>query len=510
MSFFMLRLFTIIITIWRFGLDDIVFAAINQPLTNGWRRLTAWRHRQPAAVRLRRALEHLGPIFVKFGQVLSTRRDLLPPDFAEELTKLQDQVPPASPAAIRQALMRAYDQPLNEIFSEFEEVPAGSASVAQVHRARLAASGAEVAVKILRPGIEQLIRRDLRLLHGFAVLAERLLPDGRRLKPRGIIEQFARHLQAETRLLREAANCTQLKKNNRGMARLRIPDVHWRWCNEQVMVMDFLAGVPLSRLDQLGASIDRSTLARTGIDLLFTQVFRDNFFHADMHPGNVHVDSAGNFILLDYGIVGQLTDFDKEYLLRNFLAFFNRDYRAVAEMHVRAGWVPRTVDVQEFEAELRAVCEPIFAQPLRNISFGKFLLTLFQTARRFHLEVQPQLILLQKTLLNVEGMGRELDPDINMWDTAKPVLEHWARDEQRPRRVLALLKKQTPDWLALLKDTPPLLRQLTEEQQQRRQRQPEEEALKWRLNRWRWCATILLLALIVSLSRYLPLTWPFS
>lgn len=497
----MTRLFIIIATIWRFGLDDIVFSMIDHPLTNAWRRLTAWRHTRAAAVRLRLALEHLGPIFVKFGQVLSTRRDILHTDFADELAKLQDQVPPETEAVIRQALYDAYGRAPAEIFSEFEPQAVGSASVAQVHRARLADNGQEVAVKILRPGIGARIRRDLRLLNAFAALAHYLLKDSARLKPRAIIAQFAGHLQAETSLLREAANCAQLKKNTEGTAMLRIPAVYWPWCTDTVMVMEYLPGVPISRLDELGGHINKQRLGRVGIDLFFTQVFRDNFFHADMHPGNVHIDHDGNFILLDYGIVGQLTEFDKEYLLRNFLAFFNRDYRAVAEMHVAAGWVPADVNIQDFEAELRAVCEPIFSQPLKNISFGRFLLKMFQTARRFNLEVQPQLILLQKTLLNVEGMGRELDPDINMWDTAKPVLERWAKQQQSLRHVLSILKKQAPDWMALLQDAPAVLRILLARQQQHRHEQAAHQRQQRRLRRWRGIALgALTIALLLAFA----------
>lgn len=504
----MLRFFIIAATVWRFGLDDIALSVVDHPAARLWRRLAGWRHRQPAAQRLRLALERLGPIFVKFGQVLSTRRDLLHADFADELAKLQDKVAPEAPARIRQALRRAYGAPPEEVFSAFEEQPVGSASVAQVHRARLADSGQEVAVKILRPNIEKRIQRDLRLLRGFAALAQLLVADSRRLKPRAIVEQFANHLRAETSLLREAANCAQLGKNAAGSAALRVPAVHWQWCRDTAMVMDFLHGVPISRVDELGG-IDKRALARAGIDLFFTQVFRDNFFHADMHPGNVHVDSGGRLVLLDYGIVGQLTDFDREYLLRNFLAFFNRDYRAVAEMHVAAGWVPAQIDLHEFEAELRAVCEPIFAQPLKNISFGRFLLKMFQTARRFNLEVQPQLILLQKTLLNVEGMGRELDPDINMWDTAKPVLEHWARQQQHPRQVLAQLKKQAPDWLALLKDAPAVLRLVVERQQAMRQQQAQQRRDRRRLRFWKTFALAATAALALALLALwsAPLPW---
>ena len=496
----MLRFIVIISTVWRFGLDDIVFSLLNHPLSNCWRWLTAWRHRHPPAVRLRLALEALGPIFVKFGQLLSTRRDILRADFVAELVKLQDQVPPEKEAAIEQALQQAYGSAWQEIFSEFDPQPVGSASVAQVHRARLAANGELVAVKILRPGVQKRIARDLRLMQAFASLAQLLVKESRRLKPQAIVAQFARCLQAETSLLREAANCAQLKTNTADFPLLRVPAVHWQWCNDSVMVMEFLDGIPISRADELGDAINKQTLARAGIDLFFTQVFRDNFFHADMHPGNVHIDSNGNFILLDYGIIGQLSEFDKEYLLRNFLAFFNRDYRAVADMHVAAGWVPAEVDIQEFEAELRAVCEPIFAQPLKNISFGRFLLKMFQTARRFDLDVQPQLILLQKTLLNVESMGRDLDPDINMWDTAKPVLERWARQQRHPRQVLALLKKQVPDWLALLQDAPAVLRVLLQQQQQNQQRQNIERQQLQGLRFWKTTALVAITALLAGVG----------
>lgn len=458
-----MRIFTLIAAIARYRLDDIALGLTRHPAARLWRRLTAPRGGPPPPVRLRRACEHLGPLFVKFGQILSTRRDILSTAFADELAKLQDRVPPEPPAAIQAALATAYGTAAPGVFSEFDPIPIGSASVAQVHRARLADTGTEVAVKLLRPRIQTRIERDLRLLNTLATLATWLARDARRLKPRQIVAEFARHLDAETRLLREAANCAQMKKNcaaaeSAGAARL--PAVHWRWCTDGVMVMDYLPGLPISRIDELGAAVDKGAIARAGIDLFFTQVFRHNFFHADMHPGNIHIGPDGALILLDYGIVGQLDDFDRDYLLRNFLAFFNQDYATVAKMHIDAGWVPRDINAHEFASELRAVCEPIFAQPLRHISFGRFLLKMFQTARRFRLEVQPQLLLLQKTLLNVEGMGRELDPDLNMWEVAKPILEKWARDRQSPRRALEILRRQSPDWLALLAAAPTTLRHL--------------------------------------------------
>ena len=491
----MFRFFVILAAIWRFGLDDIVLSAFNKPTATMWRRLTAWRHQQSGAVRLRLAFEHLGPIFIKFGQLLSTRRDILHADYADELAKLQDRVPPETEETIQTTLQNAYRQPLRDIFSEFDTAPVGSASVAQVHRARLCENGNEVAVKILRPGIEARIRKDLRLLRAFAALAQLSLKDARRLKPRAVVEQFALHLQEEVNLLREAANCAKIGRNFSNSELLRVPSVCWKWCNKQVMVMDFLSGVPISRVDEFNNAVNKSALARAGIGLFFTQVFRDNFFHADMHPGNLHVDAAGRFILLDYGIVGQLTDFDKEYLLRNFLAFFDRDYRRVAEMHVEAGWTPSDTDINAFESEIRTVCEPIFAQPLKNISFGNFLLNMFQTARKFNLEVQPQLLLLQKTLLNVESIGRELDPDINMWDTAKPVLEKWSARQYRPREIISLLRRQAPDWMALLSDAPSLLREIS---RQKRDIGSQTTALRKQLQFWRTATMTIMIVIIAS------------
>ena len=490
------RLIRIALVAWRFGLDEIVAALLPAWMRRLRAALLGWRkHSRPGPVRLLLALEHLGPIFVKFGQALSTRRDLLPPDYADELAKLQDQVPPEPPEKIRAALERALGGPVANFFSEFDEAPAGSASVAQVHRAALK-DGRAVAVKILRPGVRERIRRDLRLMQTFAAAVEAILPDGRRLRPRAVVAQFAKHLDEETDLLREAANCAQLGRNFADAPDVRIPEVHWELCARDAMVMEFLAGIPVSHLEELrAAGVDSQALARRGIELFFTQVFRDNFFHADMHPGNVHADSRGRFILLDFGIAGRLSEFDKEYLARNFLAFFNRDYRRVAEMHVEAGWTPADTPLDEFEAEIRAVCEPIFAKPLKEISFGRFLLNMFRTARRFRLEVQPQLVLLQKTLLNVEGMGRELDPDINLWETAKPFLEKWAARQYGPRQALRMLRRQAPDWMAVARELPPLARELIREAKTKGAREAELARLRKSRGRWRMAALVLLAAL---------------
>lgn len=481
-----LRALTIAAVVWRFRLDDIVLSAL--PRARGWRRIFRARSREAPEVRLRQALEHLGPIFVKFGQLLSTRPDLLPAPFVRELSKLQDRVPPHPPEEIRAALSSAYRCPPEEIFSEFDETPAGSASVAQVHRAVLAQEGTEVAVKILRPGVLGRIRRDLHLLEGFASVARFVLKGGARLRPQEVVEEFARHLDNETRLLREASNCAQIGRNLASSPRIVVPGVHWKYCRDSVMVMDYVHAHPISDQEALrAAGVDLSALARHGIELFFTQVFRDSVFHADMHPGNVHVDSRGRFVLLDYGIVGSLNDFDKEYLARNFIAFFNRDYRAVAQMHVDAGWTPPDTPVDVFESDIRAVCEPVFAKPLKDISFGRLLLQMFQVARRFDLEVQPQLLLLQKTLFNVEGMGRKLDPDINLWDTAKPFLESWAKQQYNARRALRTLQKQAPDWLAILNDLPRAARvairqtSTSSSSDRARLRRAEQSAHRWRL-----------------------------
>ena len=497
-----LRLIRIAAVAWRFGLDDVI-----APLLPAWMRrvratLLGWRrHEKPGPARLLLALEHLGPIFVKFGQVLSTRRDLLPSDYADELAKLQDKVPPEPPEKIRAALERALGGPASELFAEFDAAPAGSASVAQVHRAVLH-DGREAAVKILRPGARARIQRDLRLMRTFAAAVEALLPDGRRLRPRAVVAQFAKHLDEETDLLREAANCAQLRRNFADSPDARIPEVYWEHCSREVMVMEFLRGVPVSHLEELrAAGVDVRALARKGIELFFAQVFRDNFFHGDMHPGNVHVDSEGCFVLLDFGIAGRLSEFDKEYLARNFLAFFNRDYRRVAEMHVEAGWTPPDTPLDDFEGEIRAVCEPIFAKPLKEISFGRFLLNMFRVARRFRLEVQPQLVLLQKTLLNVEGMGRELDPDINLWETAKPFLEKWAARQYGPRHAYRILRRQVPDWMAVARELPPLARELIRDAKMKSARETEWAQTRKSRARWRAAAIVLLAALIAGAIR---------
>ncbi len=445
------------------------------------------------------ALESLGPIFVKFGQFLSTRHDLLPPEYIAELEKLQEQVPPENADIIRAALHKVYDAPLDSIFAGFDFAPVGSASVAQVHRARLIDAKDDVAVKILRPGIRKQIHRDVELMKTAAAFLEYALKDGRLLRPRAVVEEFAGHLDEETDLIMEASNCAQIGRNFGNDAGLKAPSVYWQWCSRDVMVMDFLSGTPISDINALRAKgHNLQSLAKRGVDLFFTQVFRDSFFHADMHPGNIRVGDGGEFVLFDYGIVGRLSDIDKEYLARNMIAFFNRDYRRVAEMHVQAGWTPPDTRIESFEAAIRAVCEPIFAKPLKDISFGKLLMQMFNTARAFRLEVQPQLTLLQKTLLNVEAMGRQLDPDINLWDTAKPFLEKWAARQFGVRRNAVLLRRQMPDIAAIARDLPPLAR-MWMRQMQNAEYNDGGKITKLRASRRRWRLIAFVSALAAAL-----------
>jgi ubiquinone biosynthesis protein len=450
------RLLHIIFITLKYGLDEFILghAKLRFIQTLVTKTLFLRNTRLPRGVRLRLALESLGPIFVKFGQILSTRRDLVPLDIADELAKLQDQVPPFDFATVEKIITQTYGKPLNEVFSQFNEVPVASASVAQVHFAHLL-DGKPVAVKILRPGIADTIKKDIKLLDSMAWLLQVLLSDGERLRPREVVANFAEHLNNELDLLLEAANCSLLGRNFPNSPLLQVPEVYWDWCREQVMVMERMNGIPVSQIEQLRAmGIDLSKLARDGVEIFFTQVFRDGFFHADMHPGNIQVASDGRYIALDFGIMGTLTDTDKQYLARNFLAFFRRDYREVARVHVESGWVAGDVSIEQFETAIRAVCEPIFNKPLKDISFGRVLIRLFHTARKFGLIIQPQLSMLQKTLLNVEGLGRELDPNLDLWKTAQPFLERYMSEQMGWRSVLKRIKTEAPYWGAVLPTLP--------------------------------------------------------
>jgi ubiquinone biosynthesis protein len=461
-----LRLWYIRRVMLRHGLDELI------QVTHLYRPLSVlisaklWYSRAPVrrrrGERIRSALEELGPIFVKFGQLLSTRRDLLPGDIAEELAKLQDKVPPFPGREARTIVENAYRCPLEAVFATFEETPFASASIAQVHGARLK-DGREVVVKVLRPAVERIIRRDVELLYTVAGLAERYWKESRRFHPRAVVAEYEKTILDELDLVREAANASQLRRNFEGSRLLYIPSVEWPLCRRNVMVMERIYGTPVSEVATLKAqAIDLQILSENGVEIFFTQVFRDNFFHGDMHPGNIFVASDGRYISVDFGIMGTLSPSDQRYLAENLLAFFHRDYRRVAELHVESGWVPPRTRVDEFESAIRTVCEPIFERPLREISFGLFLVHLFQTARRFDMEVQPQLVLLQKTLLNIEGLGRQLYPDLDLWKTAKPFLERSMREQVGPQAFVRRLRKNLPVWSERLPEVPILTHQTLE------------------------------------------------
>ena len=451
----------------RHGLDDFVRAThLYRPLrylalASPW----TWferRHGASRGERLRLALEELGPIFVKFGQAVSTRRDLLPLDIADELAKLQDRVPPFPGSVARASVESAYGKPLTAVFSAFDETPLAAASIAQVHVARLD-DGREVVVKVLRPGMREVIERDLEVLDALAVLAERWWPESTRLRPVEVVQEYRKTILDELDLMREAANAAQLKRNFEGSRLLYVPEVHWDLCRVDVMVMERIRGIQISDMAQLRAKgTDIRALAVNGVEIFFTQVFRHNFFHADMHPGNIFVlvdDPAHpRYAAVDFGIVGTLDPRDQHYLAENFLAVFDRNYRRVAELHLESGWVPADTRVDEMESAVRTVCEPIFRKPLKDISFGTVLLRLFEISRRFNMRIQPQLILLQKTLLNVEGLGRELYPDLDVFQTASPILREWMRERVSPRQLLGSLRAQLPDLVMTLRGLPPLVK----------------------------------------------------
>ncbi len=471
----LLRGIYIVFIVLRYGLDELVLTSFQKPglrllarIVSVGRDLSA-----PRGQRLREALEHLGPIFVKFGQVLSTRRDLLPPDIADELAKLQDRVPPFPSDAAVGIIERAFGRALNDIFVSFEHQPVASASIAQVHFAVIkdrAGVKREVAVKVLRPGMLTVIDKDLSLMRMMAVWVDRLSADGKRLKPREVVAEFDKYLHDELDFMREASNAAQLRRNMEGLNLVLIPEMIWDFCRDDVIVMERMKGVPISQVDQLrAAGVDIPKLARDGVTIFFTQVFRDGFFHADMHPGNIQVSlehaTFGRYISLDFGIVGTLTETDKEYLAQNFTAFFRRDYKRVAELHVESGWVPADTRVDELESAIRAVCEPYFDRPLKEISLGLVLMRLFQTSRRFNVEIQPQLVLLQKTLLNIEGLGRQLDPDLDLWSTAKPFLETWMLDQVGPKKLWKQLVAEAPRYAKLIPELPRLVHDFLKQRQ---------------------------------------------
>ncbi|MBE0474350.1 ubiquinone biosynthesis regulatory protein kinase UbiB [Rhodoferax sp.] len=451
----------------RNGLDELVLTSFKKPwLLRLARLLTLGRKLDaPRGQRIRQTLESLGPIFVKFGQVLSTRRDLLPLDIADELAMLQDRVPPFPSEVAISIIERAFGKSVDDIFVSFERQPVASASIAQVHFAVLKdrhGNPQDVAVKVLRPGMLTVIDKDLALLRMLAVWVEGLTEDGKRLKPREVVAEFEKYLHDELDLVREASSAAQLRRNMADLDLVLIPEMYWDYCMPEVIVMERMKGVPINQVERLvAAGVDIPKLARDGVTIFFTQVFRDGFFHADMHPGNIQVSldpaTFGRYISLDFGIIGTLTEGDKEYLAQNFIAFFRRDYKRVAELHIESGWVPASTRVDELEAAVRAVCEPYFDRPLKEISLGMILMRLFQTSRRFQVEIQPQLVLLQKTLLNIEGLGRQLDPELDLWHTAKPFLEKWLVEQVGPKKLFKELRNEAPRYAKMLPELPRLL-----------------------------------------------------
>lgn len=469
-----IRLYRIIKTFLHYGLDEMVPNEMLPWYAKVGRSSLFWlrnKHKdKPVALRFRLAIESLGPVFIKFGQMLSTRRDLLPPDFADELAKLQDQVTPFDGESAKQLIISAMGNNLFEQhFSDFDLIPLASASIAQVHTATLIGDGGchkNIVIKVLRPNIGKIILADLKVMSRFAAIVARWMPDGKRLRPVEVVAEYRKTILDELDLNREAGNAIQLKRNFEQGSEydkvLYVPEIYSEYCHKNVLVMERIYGIGVAEIDTLnGLGVDMKLLAERGVEVFFTQVFRDSFFHADMHPGNVFVDASNpadpTWIAIDCGIVGTLNREDKRYLAENFVAFFNRDYRKVAQLHVDSGWVPASTSVDEFEFAIRTVCEPIFNKPLAEISFGQVLVNLFNTARRFNMEVQPQLVLLQKTLLYIEGLGRQLYPQLDLWQTAKPFLENWVKEQMGVKAVFTKIKENLPFWNEKLPEIPDLI-----------------------------------------------------
>lgn len=463
------RLIVIFYILFRYGLDEMAVSYIpNRRIVFFYRCFFFWRSLSvPPGVRLRLALEELGPIFIKFGQLLSTRRDLLPADIADELSKLQDRVPPFDSELAVEQITRYLGAPPEVLFASFDRIPVASASVAQVHFATLH-NGRDVAVKVLRPEMPKRIGRDIELMYVFASLGERFWRDGKRLRLTAVVHEFDKSLHDELDLMREAANYSQLRRNFADSDKLMVPEIFWDYCSTHVIVMERMTGIPVSQTDRLvEAGLDLKKLASNGVEIFLTQVFRDAFFHADMHPGNILIsvepESFGKYIALDLGIVGMLDDFDKEYLSKNFVAFFRRDYRMVAEANIESGWAPSDTSVVELEAAVRTCCEPMFDRPLKDFSFGLVLMRLFQTSRRFNIEIQPQLVLLQKTMLNIEGLGRQLDPDLDLWKTAKPFLEAWMEEQIGFKGLVDRFRAESVNYSRIFPQLPRLVQQALEQ-----------------------------------------------
>ncbi len=462
-----LRLFKILSILGRYRIDELLPEQYCKTWSARFLRLTLLPFRRKPVQglnrgeRLRHALEDLGPIFIKFGQLLSTRPDLIPDDLIAELNKLQDDVPPFDNDLFKKIVEEALEAPVTQLFKSFSEQPLASASIAQVHAATLL-TGEDVVIKAVRPGIERVIAQDIALMEWFAKRLETSIPDGKRLRPVEVVNEYRQTIFDELDLLKETANASQLRRNFLDSDRLYVPEVYWDYCRKNVMVMERVYGVPVTDLSKLNENnTDLKYLAETGVEIFFTQVFEHNFFHADMHPGNVLVSLSNparpQYIALDMAIMGSLSKQDQYYLARNMLAIFRRDYRQVAELHVLSGWVPKSTSIGAFEAAIRTVCEPIFDKPLKDISFGDALISLFQTARRFDMPVQPQLVLLQKTLLNIEGLGRQIYPQLDLWATAHPYLERWIKQRFHPKSLFSELKRQSPEWMEKFPELPPLV-----------------------------------------------------
>ncbi|MEE4305380.1 ubiquinone biosynthesis regulatory protein kinase UbiB [Pseudomonas alliivorans] len=495
------RLFRIQRVVIRYRLDDLLFAlplpwwmlAVRFVLP--WRWLPRSKSELSRSARFRLALQDLGPIFIKFGQLLSTRRDLLPEDIADELMLLQDRVPPFDQNLAIKLIEEQLGAKICDVFSRFDETPLASASVAQVHAARLK-TGEEVVVKVVRPGLKPIIGQDLAWLFILARTAERVSADARLLHPVQVVMDYEKTIYDELDLLREAANSSQLRRNFEGSELLYVPQVYWDWCRPKVLVMERIYGVQVTDLATLADQrTDMKLLAERGVEIFFTQIFRDSFFHADMHPGNIFVSTVSpwspQYIAIDCGIVGSLTPEDQDYLARNLFAFFKRDYRRVAQLHIDSGWVPAETKLNEFEAAIRTVCEPIFEKPLKDISFGQVLMRLFQTARRFNMEVQPQLVLLQKTLLNIEGLGRQLYPELDLWSTAQPYLERWMRERVSPKTLVSNLQSQVEQLPHIANMTRDLLERLSRPH-------ASDPPNPWRENRDGWALRLIGSALLAG------------
>lgn len=478
------RLYKITKVVIKYRLDDLLF---DIPILPFWIRLFKnflpwrWFRRKPLTVsrgvRIRLALEELGPVFIKFGQMLSTRQDVIPPDIALALSSLQDNVPPFPTEESVAFIEKQLGMSVTEAFSTFDTQPLASASIAQVHAARLK-TGEEVVVKVVRPNLKPIIQQDISWLYSCAQVAEYINYDARRMHLIEVINDYEKTINDELDLQREGANISQLRRNFENSDLLYIPKIYWPLCRQQVLVMERIYGIPISDMAALNAChVNLKVLAERGVEVFFTQVLRDSFFHADMHPGNIFIDSKNpetpRYIAIDGGIVGSLTPEDQDYVARNVFYFFKRDYRRVAQLHIDSGWVPPSTKVNELEDAIRSVCEPIFERPLKDISFGFVLMRLFQIARRFDMEVQPQLVLLQKTLLNIEGLGRQLYPELDLWTTAKPYLEQWMKKRVGVRRIASDIRSQMEQLPHIAKMTRSIIEQQYREVKLKQKKSPK-------------------------------------